>query len=144
MAVNRSRCRLTLYGRSLRLLQSTGKVGRHGRRTASKSPLARTGITSRCLQSAPFTFSISILRSCPPSLIQKVSGAPAGRRPAATWPPSPATTRSADNEQLTRSLRAVHEVCEKHNDVATTSLIETWIDQTERRTWFLSETIRNT
>ena len=48
---------------------------------------------------------------------------------------------SADNQQLTRSLRATHEICEKHNDVATASLIENWIDQTERRTWFLSETI---
>ena len=43
MAVNRSRCRLTLYGRSLRLLQSTGKVGRHGRRMASKSPIGENG-----------------------------------------------------------------------------------------------------
>jgi starvation-inducible DNA-binding protein len=46
----------------------------------------------------------------------------------------------SDNLQLTRFLRAAHELCERHNDVATTSLIETWIDQTERRTWFLSET----
>src|SRR6266478_4576228 len=45
----------------------------------------------------------------------------------------------ADNQQLTRSLRGTHEVCEKHNDVATASLIENWIDETERRTWFLSE-----
>ena len=45
----------------------------------------------------------------------------------------------ADNQQLTRSLRSTHEVCERHNDVATASLIEVWIDQTERRTWFLSE-----
>src|ERR1700689_5665567 len=45
----------------------------------------------------------------------------------------------ADNLNLTRSMRATHEVCEKYNDVATTSLIEIWIDQTERRTWFLSE-----
>ena len=44
-----------------------------------------------------------------------------------------------DNQQLTRSLRAVHEICERHNDVATTSLIEVWIDESERRTWFLSE-----
>jgi len=48
----------------------------------------------------------------------------------------------ADNQHLTASLRAAHEVCEKHNDVATTSLIETWIDETERRTWFLSEITR--
>ena len=39
----------------------------------------------------------------------------------------------ADNLNLTRSMRATHEVCEKYNDVATTSLIEIWIDQTERR-----------
>jgi starvation-inducible DNA-binding protein len=45
----------------------------------------------------------------------------------------------ADNQQLTQSLRTAHEVCEKHNDVATTSLIEVWIDETERRTWFLFE-----
>ena len=45
-----------------------------------------------------------------------------------------------DNGELTRFLRATHEICEKHNDVATTSLIEVWIDQTERRTWFLAET----
>lgn len=44
-----------------------------------------------------------------------------------------------DNSQLTRFLRAAHEICEKYNDVASTSLIETWIDQTERRTWFLAE-----
>jgi len=44
-----------------------------------------------------------------------------------------------DNQQLTRSLRSAHEVCERHGDVATTSLIEVWIDQSERRTWFLSE-----
>ena len=49
----------------------------------------------------------------------------------------------ADNRSLTRSLRAKHKICEEHNDVATTSLIETWIDETERRTWFLSEAIRN-
>jgi starvation-inducible DNA-binding protein len=49
----------------------------------------------------------------------------------------------ADNQQLTRSLRSIHEVCEQHKDVATASLIENWIDQTERRTWFLSEIIRD-
>lgn len=47
----------------------------------------------------------------------------------------------ADNQQLTRALRATHEVCDKHNDVATASLIENWIDETERRTWFLSEIV---
>ncbi len=48
----------------------------------------------------------------------------------------------ADNRELTRFLRLTHEVCERHNDVATVSLIENWIDQKERKTWFLSETIR--
>src|SRR6266550_402081 len=47
-----------------------------------------------------------------------------------------------DNQQLTQSLRSAHEVCDRHNDVATASLIETWIDETERRTWFLSEVTR--
>jgi len=49
-----------------------------------------------------------------------------------------------DNRQLTRSLRAIHEICDHHNDVATTSLIEVWIDETERRTWFLAEISRDT
>jgi starvation-inducible DNA-binding protein len=44
-----------------------------------------------------------------------------------------------DNQQLTRALRATHEVCDRHNDVATASLIEVWIDESEKRTWFLSE-----
>jgi len=48
----------------------------------------------------------------------------------------------ADNQHLTRSLRSTHQVCDEHSDVATASLIETWIDQSERRTWFLSETVR--
>src|SRR5713226_5962714 len=49
----------------------------------------------------------------------------------------------ADNQHLTRSLRSAHEICEKHEDIATASLIETWIDETERRTWFLWETVRH-
>jgi starvation-inducible DNA-binding protein len=44
-----------------------------------------------------------------------------------------------DNRQLTHLLRSAHAVCDEHNDVAAASLIETWIDQTERRTWFLFE-----
>jgi starvation-inducible DNA-binding protein len=47
---------------------------------------------------------------------------------------------AADNLKLTGFLRATHEICDRHNDVATASLIENWIDETERRTWFLSET----
>lgn len=46
-----------------------------------------------------------------------------------------------DNAQLTRFLREAHEICASYNDVATTSLIEVWIDQTERRTWFLAEIV---
>jgi starvation-inducible DNA-binding protein len=47
----------------------------------------------------------------------------------------------ADNQQLTRELRAAHKLCDQYDDVATASLIENWIDETERRTWFLSETV---
>ena len=47
----------------------------------------------------------------------------------------------ADNLQLTRFLRSTHGICQSHNDVATASLIENWIDETERRTWFLSEIV---
>jgi starvation-inducible DNA-binding protein len=46
-----------------------------------------------------------------------------------------------DNQQLVREMREVHELCDKHKDLATASLIENWIDETERRVWFLSETI---
>jgi starvation-inducible DNA-binding protein len=47
-----------------------------------------------------------------------------------------------DNQKLTRELRSAHELCDYHGDVATASLIEVWIDETERRQWFLAETIR--
>ncbi|WP_199085101.1 DNA starvation/stationary phase protection protein [Bosea sp. ASV33] len=47
-----------------------------------------------------------------------------------------------DNRSLTGFLRAAHGVCETHNDVASTSLIEVWIDDAERRSWFLYETTR--
>jgi starvation-inducible DNA-binding protein len=46
-----------------------------------------------------------------------------------------------DNRELTRFLRLAHEICDGHNDVATASLIENWIDETERRCWFLSEVV---
>ena len=45
----------------------------------------------------------------------------------------------SDNRQLTGALRSMHDTCEKYGDVATTSMIENWIDQSERRSWFLSE-----
>ncbi len=44
-----------------------------------------------------------------------------------------------DNKDLAARLRAAHDVCDEHRDVATASLIEVWIDETERRTWFLFE-----
>ena len=47
-----------------------------------------------------------------------------------------------DNKALTARLREAHNVCEEGRDVATTSLIEVWIDETERRTWFLFEASR--
>ncbi len=47
-----------------------------------------------------------------------------------------------DNLAFTAALRAAHAVCEEHNDTGSTSMIETWIDQSERRTWFLYESTR--
>src|SRR5580692_1566604 len=47
-----------------------------------------------------------------------------------------------DNRALSARLREVHGVCDEGGDVATASLIEVWIDETERRTWFLFETTR--
>ena len=48
-----------------------------------------------------------------------------------------------DNRQLTAFLRCAHEVCDRHYDIATASLIENWIDQSEARVWFLNETTRH-
>ena len=47
-----------------------------------------------------------------------------------------------DNERLTSIMRQVHNVCDTYGDVATASLLENWIDETERRTWFLFEATR--
>jgi starvation-inducible DNA-binding protein len=44
-----------------------------------------------------------------------------------------------DNKELVARLREAHGVCDEHHDIATASLIEVWIDETERRTWFLFE-----
>jgi starvation-inducible DNA-binding protein len=48
-----------------------------------------------------------------------------------------------DNQALVARLREAHNVCDEHEDVATTSLIEVWIDESERRTWFLFEAGRH-
>jgi starvation-inducible DNA-binding protein len=48
-----------------------------------------------------------------------------------------------DNRQLTVNLRSAHALCDKHGDVASASLIEIWIDEAERRTWFLYEATRS-
>jgi starvation-inducible DNA-binding protein len=48
-----------------------------------------------------------------------------------------------DSKTLAARLREAHGVCDDHNDIATASLIETWIDETERRTWFLFEVSRH-
>ncbi len=47
-----------------------------------------------------------------------------------------------DNKRLIGFLRETHDLCDEHRDVATASLIENWIDETERRAWFLFETGR--
>jgi starvation-inducible DNA-binding protein len=47
-----------------------------------------------------------------------------------------------DSKELAARLREAHNVCDEHRDIATASLIEVWIDETERRTWFLFEACR--
>ncbi|MGH9641433.1 MAG: Dps family protein [Terriglobales bacterium] len=47
-----------------------------------------------------------------------------------------------DNRRLVGYMRETHELCEKYDDVATASLLETWIDESERRVWFLFESSR--
>ncbi|NLS01172.1 DNA starvation/stationary phase protection protein [Rhizobium sp. P38BS-XIX] len=49
-----------------------------------------------------------------------------------------------DNLKLSAEMRTVHDVCDEYGDVATASLLENWIDETERRTWFLFEITRKT
>src|SRR5881398_800113 len=49
---------------------------------------------------------------------------------------------AGDNKTLAARLREAHNVCDEHRDIATASLIEVWIDETERRTWFLFEATR--
>jgi len=48
-----------------------------------------------------------------------------------------------DNKLLTAHMRAAHDICDEYHDIATASLIENWIDETENRTWFLFEAGRN-
>jgi starvation-inducible DNA-binding protein len=47
-----------------------------------------------------------------------------------------------DNKQLTANMRETHDLCDRHRDVAGASLLENWIDEAERRTWFLFEATR--
>jgi starvation-inducible DNA-binding protein len=47
-----------------------------------------------------------------------------------------------DNHELTSRMRETHDLCDEHGDVATASLLEVWIDEAERRTWFLYEATR--
>jgi starvation-inducible DNA-binding protein len=49
-----------------------------------------------------------------------------------------------DNKQLVANMRETHGLCDEHEDVATASLLEVWIDEAERRTWFLFEATRRT
>jgi starvation-inducible DNA-binding protein len=47
-----------------------------------------------------------------------------------------------DNKKVAHAMRKCHELCEEHHDAATGSLLEVYIDETERRTWFLFEASR--
>ncbi|WP_312732928.1 DNA starvation/stationary phase protection protein [Brevundimonas sp.] len=44
-----------------------------------------------------------------------------------------------DNHDLISRMREVHDLCDEHNDIATASLLENWVDETEKRVWFLFE-----
>jgi starvation-inducible DNA-binding protein len=48
-----------------------------------------------------------------------------------------------DNKQLAAAMQEVHDLCDEHGDVATASFLETFIDEAERRTWFLFEAGRS-
>lgn len=48
-----------------------------------------------------------------------------------------------DNRQLLKAMRTIHQLCDEIGDVATASLLENWIDESERRVWFLYEICRN-
>jgi len=48
-----------------------------------------------------------------------------------------------DNLRLAAHMRETHDLCDEHRDVATASLLENWIDETERRVWFLFEASRH-
>jgi starvation-inducible DNA-binding protein len=47
-----------------------------------------------------------------------------------------------DNQRFITSMRETHDVCDEHGDVATTSLLEVYIDEAEKRVWFLYEASR--
>jgi starvation-inducible DNA-binding protein len=48
-----------------------------------------------------------------------------------------------DNRMLAAALRSTHDLCNEHRDIASASLLEAWIDETEQRTWFLFEATRH-
>jgi starvation-inducible DNA-binding protein len=57
-------------------------------------------------------------------------------------PPDMLAELLENNKQLATRLREAHELCDQHGDVASASLIETWIDEAQGRAWFLFETTR--
>ena len=68
---------------------------------------------------------------------QRLRGAGAGRLPAEAM----LAALLEDNRELARALRALHALCDEQGDVASASLIEVWIDETERRVWFLAQVL---
>jgi len=47
-----------------------------------------------------------------------------------------------DNSLLVSALRDLHEICDRHSDVSTASLVENWIDEADGRIWFLAESVK--
>ena len=61
--------------------------------------------------------------------------------PDSTSPREMLFALAEDNARMLECLRRTHELCERYGDIGTASLVEVWIDQAERRIWFLNATL---
>jgi hypothetical protein len=67
---------------------------------------------------------------------------PSGDRAAARAPLRKPPELREDNLTLVSLMKETHNLCDEHGDIATASLIENWVDEAERRAWFLFESTR--
>lgn len=117
-------------------------------RTCSRCPAGRDdpgiffnvpGIATACTTSGRVVTLLSV-----PHLMRSLVGSIATYRAAPRWSLQLDVTADDllaelrdDNKQFTKYLRESQALCDEYDDVATASLIENWIDEAERRTWFL-------